>query len=85
MTGMANWPRPLQVFLLASGNVVQGVIESEDEEEITVVDATGARIKVSVDDIEDSKEQTVSLMPEMVKLLTPSEVRDLVAYLQSLR
>lgn len=74
-----------QMLLLDSGQVIKGVVQREDEQEVLIADATGEVQSVLKDSIEQRSEQSVSLMPEMSEILTPREVRDLTAYLRSLR
>jgi hypothetical protein len=48
------------------------------------VDANNQRTKISRKEIDDLHESDVSLMPErLLEKLTPQELRDLFAYLQS--
>ncbi len=74
-----------QMILLDSGQILKGVIQSQDGEQVVIADANGELTTVSQDEIEATTEQNVSLMPEMTEILTPSEVRDLVAYLRTLK
>lgn len=72
------------MFLLANGEVVKGVVLKEAAGAITVVDEAGKEIKIDVDEIEDESENAVSMMP-IAETLTKREIRDLVAYLNSLK
>jgi putative heme-binding domain-containing protein len=72
------------MFLLESGKTVQGVIVRENDESIVLADAAGEEIVISVDEIEDEKKQKLSIMPE-AKTLTKREIRDLVAFLNTLK
>ena len=72
-------------FVLDSGAVLSGVIQSESDDEIIVADAAGKLIKIDPDEIEDQVEQKVSLMPQMQAVLSAGQVRDLVAYLRTLK
>lgn len=74
-----------QMLLLESGQVIKGVIQKEDEKEVLIADATGEVQAIATNSIEQRSEQTVSLMPEMSEILTPREVRDLTAYLRTLK
>lgn len=74
-----------QVLLLASGQIVKGVVQSQDEEQTIIADANGNLQTIETDEIEDSTIQKVSLMPEMAEILSDAEVRDLVAYLRTLK
>jgi putative heme-binding domain-containing protein len=74
-----------RMLLLETGQVVQGVVKSESDEKIVLTDAQGKDIEVDVESIEDEAEQNVSIMPDMIKQLSKREIRDLVAYLASLK
>lgn len=73
-----------QLVLLESGQVLKGAVQSESEDTIEFADSTGNIQKVNVDEIESIKQQKVSLMPPMTDILTPNQIRHLVAYLSSL-
>lgn len=72
-------------FLLASGEVVKGVIQSETKDEIVLADSSGNLVKVPIDEIEDESEQKVSLMPNLHDVLNPWQMRDVIAYLRTLK
>ncbi|NND99885.1 MAG: c-type cytochrome [Pirellulaceae bacterium] len=74
-----------QALLMDSGKVIRGVIKSENDDETIVIDSSGKELLLVTDEIEDVSEQKISLMPDMTEVLTPREVRDLVAYLRTLR
>ncbi|WP_417736469.1 PVC-type heme-binding CxxCH protein [Rosistilla oblonga] len=74
-----------QVVLLLSGQAVKGSIKSENDDETIVIDSSGKEIKIASDEIEEIIDQKVSLMPDMTEALSPLEVRDLVAFLNSLK
>lgn len=74
-----------RTFLMASGEVVQGVVQSETEEEIVLVDNRGQEVRVLQEEIEDEREQRASIMPTMTDLMTPQEIRDVVAFLSPLK
>ncbi|WP_218934177.1 PVC-type heme-binding CxxCH protein [Rosistilla ulvae] len=74
-----------QVVLLLSGQAVKGSIKSENDDETIVIDSSGKEIKIVTDEIEEIIDQKVSLMPDMTEALSPLEVRDLVAFLKSLK
>ncbi|MFI4874077.1 MAG: PVC-type heme-binding CxxCH protein [Blastopirellula sp. JB062] len=71
--------------LLVSGKTVQGIVIAEDDDKITLRDAQGKEVVIPQEDVDDLAEQRISLMPEMTKILTRRQLRDLVAYLQSLK
>ncbi len=74
-----------QMLVLSSGQILKGMVHSRNDLQTVLADSQGQLQTIANAEIEDSVEQTVSLMPDMTELLTPREVRDLVAYLRSLR
>lgn len=74
-----------QTLLLADGNIVQGVIKSENDTTTVLTNSEGKEIEIPTDEIEAVSKAKVSLMPDMTDVLSASEVRDLVAYLKTLR
>jgi quinoprotein glucose dehydrogenase len=74
-----------QVLLLSSGQMVKGAIQSQNEQQTVVADSSGQLITIETDDIDDVSVQTISLMPDMTEVLSAQEVRDLVAYLRTLK
>ena len=74
-----------QMLLLESGEVVQGVVQSADATTTTIVDSRGQSLDIPTVEIEEQAEQKISLMPPMAEILTPLEVRDVMAYLQTLK
>ncbi|TWT67209.1 PVC-type heme-binding CxxCH protein [Allorhodopirellula solitaria] len=72
-------------FVLDSGTVLSGVVQSEADDKIVIADAAGKLITIDPEEIEVQVEQKVSLMPAMDEVLSASQVRDVVAYLRSLR
>lgn len=74
-----------QVVVLVTGKTVQGVVRKETESVLTLADNQGKTIEIDRDDIDDVFQQDISIMPEMKKALTKREIRDIVAYLQTLK
>lgn len=74
-----------QMVLLYSGRVVKGGIKSENDDVTVIIDSSGKEVEIASEDIEEIIDQKVSLMPDMTEALTPFEVRDLVAFLKSLK
>ena len=74
-----------QSILLDSDEIIKGVILSESDETLIIANEKGEEIKIPQAEIIQVKEQELSLMPEMHNVLTPREVRDLLAYLQTLK
>jgi putative membrane-bound dehydrogenase-like protein len=66
-----------------SGRIVTGLLASQDGAGVTLVDARNQRTTLARDTIEELRVLPASLMPEnLLRPLTPQEVRDLFAYLQ---
>ena len=74
-----------QAILLDTGKVLRGVVKREDDDITVLIDSSGKEIEIATDEIEAVNDQKVSLMPDMTEVLTPAEVRDLVAYLGTLK
>ncbi len=74
-----------QSFLMDSGQIVMGLVKSETKELTIVLDSQGKEIRLNNDEIEDVSKNEVSIMPDMTEVLTRTEVRDLVAYLSTLK
>ena len=65
------------------GRVVTGLLIEQSAAGVTLVDAKNQRTTIPQGEIDDMQESEVSLMPEnILKPLSPQEVRDLFAYLQ---
>lgn len=74
-----------QVVELTSGKTAQGLLLEQSESTMTLVDSQGKKTVIDKDDIDDVFEQSISIMPEMKKALSRREIRDLVAFLQTLK
>ncbi len=72
------------LVVTVDGRVVTGLLADETPTSVTVLDAKNQRTVVARDEVEQVKVSPVSLMPEnMLRELTPQQVRDLLSYLQS--
>ncbi len=68
------------------GKVLTGLVRSETETEIELVDADAQGDSIPKDQVEERRVSDVSLMPKgLVDTLTPVEFADLISYLQSLK
>lgn len=66
------------------GCFFSGLIVEQTPNAVTLLDGKNQRIKIARNKIESMQESPLSLMPEnLLKQLTPQELRDLFSYLQS--
>ncbi len=72
------------VILDDEGRTISGILKSEDDLNLTLMDAQGAMITVAKDSIEERKKGLSSMPVDLLKYLNKRELRDLVAYLSSL-
>ncbi|WP_417734308.1 PVC-type heme-binding CxxCH protein [Rosistilla oblonga] len=67
------------------GQVFTGIIRDETDDEVRLMKADGSEVKIPTEEIV-ARRRGKSAMPEdLVKQMTPREIRDLVAYLESLK
>jgi len=67
-----------------SGRVLFGLMAEQDAASVTLIDADYRKTRVQRFDISGIEESNVSIMPEgLLEKLTPQQLRDLFAYLQS--
>lgn len=72
-------------LLLKDGRALSGIVVSESDEGITLVDAANKATKVARDDVEERSTSPTSLMPaNLTANLSPAEFTDLIAYLETL-
>ena len=68
------------------GEIFSGVLQAESPQSVVLLQAMGLRSVIQRKDIQEMRSTGLSLMPEGLEAgLNPSDLRDLVAYLQSLR
>jgi putative membrane-bound dehydrogenase-like protein len=73
----------MTIFALNDGRVLNGLIVETTERTVTIQSLT-ERITIEKSEIDEMKETNLSPMPEgQLETLTPDEIRDLFAYLQS--
>lgn len=76
-----NW-----MVMTVDGEMLTGILLGETEEAIQLKDEKGIKHVIAIEDVEEKKQQTLSLMPEgLHKELSEQELVDLVAYLVSLK
>lgn len=73
----------MEIVQTRSGRVITGLIESENDQALTVL-TVNERIVIPQSEIEERQTSSVSMMPEgLLQPLSTDEVRDLLAYLAS--
>ena len=73
-------------LVTTDGRVLNGVIVYENRDKLTVEDAQGKQTSLANTDVELRTPQQKSLMPEkLIDQMTVSEVRDLLAFLETLK
>lgn len=72
-------------FITTSGKVVTGFVVSESAETIEIRQNDGIAVRLKQGEIDERVKQEVSMMPQgLVNNLTPEQLADLIAYLESL-
>jgi putative membrane-bound dehydrogenase-like protein len=72
-------------FDMADGKVYSGFVVSERAKSVLIREATGVQRELRLDQMESRTIQKQSMMPDrVVNNLTPADLADLIAYLQSL-
>ncbi|MFM7846403.1 MAG: HEAT repeat domain-containing protein, partial [Planctomycetota bacterium] len=67
------------------GKVTSGVIKAEDAQTLQLVTAEGGLVKIDKSAIEERRAAKSPMPEDLIKQLTSYELRDLIAYLSSLR
>ncbi len=68
------------------GRVLQGFVVSQCADATVIRESDGRQREIKRDDIEEKQMQKISAMPEgLAANLTPQQLADLLAYLQSLK
>jgi quinoprotein glucose dehydrogenase len=68
-----------------SGQVVSGIAKAQDDDKLTLVTATNEVIVIEQDSIEGVKKGQSSMPVDLMKYMSRRELRDLIAYLTSLK
>jgi putative membrane-bound dehydrogenase-like protein len=72
--------------LLADGSVKQGIIKTDNDQVLELIDVEGKTISLPKSDVEEHKTSNLSLMPNGLKDgLTPQDFADVIGYLESLK
>ena len=67
------------------GKVTSGVLKAEDAETLQLVTAEGKLVKIAKSAIEERRAAKSPMPEDLIKHLSPFELRDLIAYLASLK
>ncbi|MFP6763414.1 MAG: c-type cytochrome, partial [Planctomycetaceae bacterium] len=74
------------LFVMNSGKVMTGFVSGESIDEVQVRQTNGVALKLKKSEIELRQKKPESMMPRgVVNNLTPEQLADLIAYLQSLK
>jgi len=68
-----------------AGKIFTGIIKSETEDVLELVQADGAVVRIAKEEIVAQRKGLSAMPADLVKYLNPRELRDLVAYLASLQ
>jgi len=68
-----------------SGKVISGVVKAEDAETLQLVTAEGQLVKIAKASIEERRAAKSPMPEDLIKHLSPFELRDVLAYLGSLK
>ncbi|MFN3161593.1 MAG: PVC-type heme-binding CxxCH protein [Rubinisphaera brasiliensis] len=72
--------------ITADGNILNGLMVSESEDELSIKNAEGIVKTISRDDVDDLVKQKISLMPaDLQKVMTTQELIDVVEYMTTLQ
>jgi putative heme-binding domain-containing protein len=71
---------------LTTGRTLVGIIRGETADELTLIDAAGAKQVIKQSDVDSKKKTGKSVMPDGLQGgLTPADFADLISYLETLR
>ncbi|MFO0946555.1 MAG: PVC-type heme-binding CxxCH protein [Planctomycetota bacterium] len=73
------------VLATSDGSVLTGILKDEDAEKLRVMTAEGAMIEIAKSDIEDRRQGKSAMPDDITKHLSKRDIRNLVAYLISLK
>lgn len=74
------------LFVMESGKVITGFVSGESADEVQVRQTNGIALSLKKNEIELRQQKKGSMMPDgIVNSLTPEQLADLIAYLQSLK
>ena len=73
------------VIVNVFGEVISGIVKEENDDFIDLIESDGTQKRIPLDEIEVRRKGKSSMPADLVKLISRRELRDLVAYLASLR
>lgn len=73
------------VIVDLEGRVHSGIVKTENDDFVELILADGSQQRILQDDIEARRKGNSSMPADLTKHMTPRELRDLVAYLSSLK
>lgn len=75
-----------RVIRTRDGQMLTGIVQQRTPQTWKIIEASGQVRQIAVDQIEEQRDSPLSLMPHgLARLLSPDELTDLVAYLETLR
>ena len=72
------------VILDEDGKTISGILKSEDEKNLTLMDSQGVVVTIPIESIDERRKGLSSMPVDLLKYLNKRELRDLVAYLSTL-
>ncbi|MCH1438484.1 MAG: hypothetical protein L7W43_02425, partial [Rubripirellula sp.] len=67
------------------GQVFTGIVKSENEDFVELIQNDGGQVRILLDEIVARRKGISSMPADLTKLMSKRELRDLVAYLVSLK
>lgn len=68
-----------------SGQVVTGIVKSETDDEVELIQNDGSQVRILQDEIVARRKGQSSMPSDLIQFMSPRDLRDLVAYLASLQ
>ncbi len=68
-----------------AGQIISGIVKAQDDDKLTLITATNEVVVIEQDSIEGVKKGQSSMPVDLMKYMSRRELRDLIAYLTSLK
>ena len=68
-----------------SGQVFTGIVKTENSDFIELIQNDGSQKRIAIEEIVARRKGNSSMPEDLIKFMKPRELRDLVAYLTSLK